>query len=789
MRTGRGARGWAVAAVAVLALGGCSDGPTDPGELAVAVIEFQRDSLDLWQDWSVVLELRLLAENGQVLEGRQVEWASSDEGVASVTASGVVEGVDPGSAEITATSEGVSESLPVEVRESPEVEITEVTPDTLRPGGVMTVRGDGFVEEGFRVRVAGLPAEVISRTSQEAQVQVPAICTPEPDPTVEVLTLLGVRADSVRHPGQATEPLALAAGEFRRLPEPSDFCLHFAPTQEDEAYLVGVQSVSALPGSLTPATVRGMVDPPVAEDPVARHDDATTREGAGGLGSLPGTSRGSGAATPPLPPDRQRVDRTWERHHRTEARIRQQDRELARRLARRAPAAREAPEEAPWVEAQGTLPPTISEGDTVEVRIPDLDEDSLCSDYQEVQVVARRVGEHAVWLADVDNPAGALGDADYDALADDFDTDIYPAVVDHFGEPTDFDGTGRIAVVISRVLNDFDAQVLGFVTSADFNPRSDDCPASDFGEYFYTRAPESGTAYGSLEEARMDLRRLAAHELTHLIQFGRRVDQGVDAFQTTWELEGQAVLAEEVAGYRSLGREPRSNLGLVEALGRDKDPETGVRWHLQGTNDLFRYFGLGGDQQGWSRVEGAPEQCTWLDRDVAGVHGAPCQMRRRDPYGVAWSFLRWVADHHHEEWPGGEAHFHSGLIDRSTTGFESVEAITGRPREELLARWAASLYADGRVPEDAEAEVTFPSWDLLDIDQALAEDETLPPEARLLPRERGFTDFVDDVAVRGASTAYFVMEGEGRARTFVQATGREDPTLPEHMQLWIVRLR
>ena len=763
------------------------------GDPPVAFVEFDSDSLDVWQDWRVTLEPRLSASDGRSLEGRDVEWTSSDDDVATVSDVGLVEGVAEGTAEITASSEGVRGGVQVRVREPPEVEVHSVEPDTARAGETLTIRGQGFVEEGLRVRVAGLAAEVLHRSREEVQVRVPAICTAESAPPVEVSTLLGGRSHQVAHPARSTEPMAMEVGDFRRLGDPADFCLHFGPTAEDEAYLVGVQSVSDVPGSLTPVTVQGAteeVETKVAGDP-GEVDGAPVRpaEGSGGSprprGRTAGASGSLGhAGEAPVGPRSEFL----EGHLRTEARIRQEDRAMAQRLAGRAPAALESPEMARELGAQGVLAPPVEEGDTLEIRIPDLDGNNLCDQYQDVEVVAQKVGERAVWLEDVDNPTGSMSEADFTALSRDFDEDIYPAVTDHFGPPPDFDGNGRIAVVLSQVLNEFEASVLGFVTSADFNTRGD-CASSNFGEYFYARAPEAEGSYGSLQQARMDLRRLAAHELTHIIQFGRRVERRIGTFQEVWELEGQAVLAEEVAGYRSLGREARSNLGLVEALGRDKDPETGVRWHIQGTNDLFRYFGLAGDQEEWVRVEGAPEECTWLDRDVAGLHGAPCEMRRRDPYGVAWSFLRWTADYLHGDLSQGEAEFHKGLIDSGTVGFASMEDVTGHSREALLARWAASLYADGRLPDGVGEEVSFPSWDLKDIDDALAEDETLPPEARLVPRVRGFTDFEDPVSVRGGSSAYFVVEGEERSRTFVRATGQEDPLLPAHMQLWIVRLR
>ena len=64
---------------------------------------------------SVSLTATTLDANGNLLTGRIVGWSSSDSTVAAVTSSGVVTGVAPGTAMITATSEGQSGSATVTV--------------------------------------------------------------------------------------------------------------------------------------------------------------------------------------------------------------------------------------------------------------------------------------------------------------------------------------------------------------------------------------------------------------------------------------------------------------------------------------------------------------------------------------------------------------------------------------------------------------------------------------------------------------------------------------------------
>src|SRR5690606_20222283 len=70
------------------------------------------------------------AANGAVLTGRSTSWSSSSTAVATVSSSGRVTAVAPGTATITARSEGRSGTASVRVVER-EVESVEVTPGTL----------------------------------------------------------------------------------------------------------------------------------------------------------------------------------------------------------------------------------------------------------------------------------------------------------------------------------------------------------------------------------------------------------------------------------------------------------------------------------------------------------------------------------------------------------------------------------------------------------------------------------------------------------------------------------
>src|SRR5437879_96521 len=77
--------------------------------------------------------------NGATLSGRTVTWSSSNTSVATVTSSGLVSGVAPGSATITATSEGKSGTSSISVTNVP-VATVEVTPPSVSVQAGQTVQ-------------------------------------------------------------------------------------------------------------------------------------------------------------------------------------------------------------------------------------------------------------------------------------------------------------------------------------------------------------------------------------------------------------------------------------------------------------------------------------------------------------------------------------------------------------------------------------------------------------------------------------------------------------------------
>jgi len=316
------------------------------------------------------------------------------------------------------------------------------------------------------------------------------------------------------------------------------------------------------------------------------------------------------------------------------------------------------------------------------------------------------------------------------------------------------------------------------VYSANFALQSQ-CAASNEGEFFYGRAPDpagtAGAAY-TIANALADVPIIVAHEFTHVIQFGRRLDyEPATAFQAIWELEGQATFAEEINGYAVTGLTPGQNLGPAVVF---NDPQTTpIDWFLAAFADLVVYYGF---ESRTSKTPNAPEQCSWLSLKTQG-NGSPC-LGDYPVYGASWSLLRWISDQYGPTFPGGEKGLHKRLVDNAFTGYATLSDVTGASIDVLLAQWAAALYADDRVA-NLDPKLKFTSWNMRDIEAGITQT------ARLTPRDRQFGAFTDQVSVRGGSTAYFLVSGNGRGATGIRARDASDGTLPATMRLWVVRLQ
>ena len=701
--------------------------------------------------------------SNNVVTGRTVTWASSDPAIASVSNTGLVTGLTAGTVTITALSEGITGSVQMTVtagNPADAPQIASIAPALLVEGQAATITGTKFgATAGANiVRIGGVAANVTGASATSLQIVVPTLnCKPAQNIAIEV-SVGGLPSAPRTHPFRPASTFTLAQGQQRLIPNASDFCLQFEATSATETYLVGVQSVSEAVASLTPVNVTG-------------------EGGAAFVSPLPRPIAMAPVFSSSLADPRRLHNDRLARHRQVSARLIEQDREfVASRFAsfRSSVAARQSSRNALAARVP-SVPVGVKVGDVFNMKVPTRP--NTCDLSTPIAVTVKAMGTRGIFVEDNANPTGGFSASDYQALSDRFDSQIWATDVAYFGEPTDFDENQRVVVVITKEVNKVN-NLLGQVIFADLFDQTD-CPASNEGEFFYGKAPDpTGAVNGAytVASALLDAPIIIAHEFTHVIQLGRRATfEGATALQSTWELEGQATFAEEVNGYAALSLAPGQNLGFATAF---NIPNTQpIAWFVDAFVDVLLYFGWDGNA---GRVPNAPEQCSWLNTKERGNSG-PC-FAGREVYGVPFTFLRWLSDQYGPTFPGGEQGLHKRLIENAFTGYATITDVTGVGIDVLLARWAAALYVDDRVA-GIDPRLTFTSWSFGNFDSRLTS------VARLLPRERAFGAFNDQVSVRAGSTAYFLVTGQGRTAASIRARDLSDGFLPANMRLWVVRIR
>jgi hypothetical protein len=690
---------------------------------------------------------------GATLDGVTFVWEVSDPALASVDANGLVTGTAAGVVEVRATaSETTGSSQLTVVAVGAPLSINAISPAEMVEGQAATITGTGFKSNPALniVRVGGITAQITSGTTTELRILVPVDCKQNGPVGVQVIAGTGT-SPLFSHPlRSATAPMDVEPQTMTTLHSPQNLCLRFEASA-DEQYLVGVQSTSEDVSAQVGLRVRGLASSP-AGDLVTAH--VPSDRAVGGIRAI----------------QQDRFTNLLDRHRAAEARLRDREQDLLRTGRIPVAAVRS-------LRARGPLFPAAvpQVGDPMDVRVPDILIGNPCTDFITTPTIVRYVGQRAIFVEDAGNPS-PFTDADLEELSRMFDEEIHGTLVEYFGEPSDLDGNGRVVIVITKKLNEWldDLGLLGFVTVANLAPRTT-CPASNEGEFFFSLAPDPSGAFGPampVGDVRSLEQILIAHETTHIIQFSRRLAvPGMKGLMPSWQAEGQATLAEEVVGFHVRGRTTGQNYGPAVFFG-EVDPA----WH-QGLNDLLVYFGFDGPTQ---RINGAPERCSFLGGPAEGNTG-PCGARME--YGVAWSFLRWLSDQYGPLRPGGEQDLHRDIIENTEVSFATIEQVVGASRQDLLARWAASLYLDDRSPEVNPA-LAWSSWNL----QAIAEAVVAP--ARLTPRSRTFsTSFDDAIFVRAGSTAYYLVSGVPGTSTAIRVRTIVGGAAPPEIQVWVVRTR
>lgn len=663
-------------------------------------------------------------------------------------------------------SDGLSaqQSFEVTVTEAGSVAITSVEPRVLVEGEMATVHGSGFASSpsGNQVSIGGLPASVSSANATSLTIQVPySDCLPPRTAELRVTVSGRSSSRSIGVTPLRQEDIDLQQYHYR-VNRPGGGCLILPGDAAGAEYLIGVVSTSQLPSSLTPVVMTATAgDLAVAADgpdaasaiakmasaaaPLSERVDPRARPPAGSPGPLARTL---------VEPDS--VRRDWAFH----------DRRIAESEA--------------IVEELG--PPSLSAlagagvarapatGDTLTLR-PD---GGSCAGSNEVRAVVRLSGDNAIWLEDLANPSGTLLDSELASLDRFYASHVQVIQDEYFGGISDVDGNERILILMTQEVNRQDSDegfVGGWVWSGDLYPHTQ-CATSNQAEIFFGRVPDPAGSVGMASTREWTFEyyhSLLAHEVTHIAQFAARAFKRAGR-KTFWEMEGGASLAEQLVAYGLFGHGSRQEMGAEEVA-------TAGSWYRDAwLNDLFNFFGWDGGQ---GRVEGAPEQCTWIGPVDQGNTG-PCKGAITAAYGVPSMVLRYALDRWGASYPGGERALMRRLTESPFSGFSSLEEVSNWPIQQVLAEFYIALWLDSRgVPT-----LGMQSWDLYDIFRHL------PTYAQLLPYTSSATDFRGGWYVRGGSSFFLRWTPGGAvAPTSLRVTGPNGSRIPAHMALWAMRIR
>ena len=372
---------------------------------------------------------------------------------------------------------------------------------------------------------------------------------------------------------------------------------------------------------------------------------------------------------------------------------------------------------------QGDIESLPEEGDIVTVP------------HSTVKWVVYKIGTHALWLVDTDfvERMEASYPGRIEELSEGFDDGIYPAVSHFFGAP-DLGNIGRVVVTISR-----EDAVAGATSS-------------------------QGRQWHRITVGLLHGLDIVAHEFIHAVQHAGAWNRpNPPSLAPNWFLEAQAQLGTEQYLLVQSNRTTAQNYG--RAIAFDAMNCRTIGWCLN-FNRLTQFFGGAHPER--------PQECSWLLGDSAPCPGAPLF------YYVGWSLLRWLSDQYGRMYPGGEANLQRELIHGPDDVTATIEQQMGEHMETLLARWAAAMYVDDRIP-NLDPDLQFTSWNFHDIYRNDSD--------RLIPLEISFSDQEHRARIRDGSFWYIHVFGSQRPSTAIRVRDLAGRKLPDDIQVWIVRLQ
>lgn len=304
----------------------------------------------------------------------------------------------------------------------------------------------------------------------------------------------------------------------------------------------------------------------------------------------------------------------------------------------------------------------------------------------DVTGVVKTVGTHLALYVDV-AAQNSLSQADYDSITAVFDQRLFPLDTMAFGTPSDRDGNGLVMVLLTPAINRLvTAQqcmtsgfVAGYFFGNDLDPRLDSDANFNKGELFYSLVPDPTGTYScthSVARVKQIIPVVLVHELQHMVSFNHHVLR-----------PGASTARTEV-------------LWLNEALSHYAE-ELGGRSYLPDDNPTFSSYLTGNIRNAYDYLSHSG------DHFLVANYGSGTLGER----GAGWLFVRYLVDQLATDTSMAAWHAVTReLIQTTAQGPANVEARTGVPFEQTLARWALTLWVSDLPGFATPPELRFRSW-------------------------------------------------------------------------------
>ena len=397
------------------------------------------------------------------------------------------------------------------------------------------------------------------------------------------------------------------------------------------------------------------------------------------------------------------VSQSLERRDGIEDHIRQAEGRIVRAMSAGGRPSTESMERSAPGARPSLLKAAVALGDTVAYRVPDVLANDLCTTYFSVRGVVKAIGQKAQIAVDVNSAANGLTNADFTAIAAEFDNLIFKTDTSWFGAPTDINKDGRITILYTPEVNKFtpkgsNSYIGGFFWGGDLFTKADyaaasppiTCPQTNEQEIFYLLAADPTGVFSdpkSTALVRQSTRGTIAHEFQHMINQGiRQFNQNADPFEVDWLNEGLSHFAEEAVGRAS------RQFGDFQSLSF-----TDIRANVDDYNAFF--------QQNLARFS------TYLVRPDTTSPISSRADRDLPPRGAAWALLRYAADQYA---PGNARTFFRRLVAGPNSSVTNLVQKAGVPFDQIISGWLVANYTDNLGITGLDNRYSYVSWNMRD---------------------------------------------------------------------------